>query len=843
LESVYRGDTIFIHANASDTADPEDLLTPYFQHRDPVDISWNDTFFFVPATYIGSSPTGYWSIPFSPGLGYKDLGWHDFRVRFMDTKGAFSDYVYSLNTVEVLNNLPSTISLTADGSTVLRGESITLYANGDDREDGEEDLIPKLEYSYDSGTNWEDSYLGTPTYNPGDQQWEIIFTPPLDAQLGLYDFRVNFTDPDDGESTYLVELNLVNVSNNIPNPIDINASNSNVLRTDTIFISAEVDDLEDGADQLTPFFEYLDPEDSQWVSQYLAGLAFTFNEWQISFTPTSDAQLGNYDFRVRFEDTDGGHSSWIYLNDSVMVNNNLPSVLDIYSSESDVVRGGLIFYFANGSDVEDQESELRCEFGSRIAGGSWENVSFSPRTYDNDFWWVGFSPGSDLGLGEYEIRVGFFDKDGGSSDWLALNVTLLNSPPSASNLGVATGQIRRGESVIIHAQGNDYEDMSTELSMSFQYRPSDSPSEPWVTLLGESYNSPENRFEISFTPTSSFITGDYDLRIKAEDTDGDESPWLELKKALEVLNGPPSVLDLSLSKSEMFREEELIIYANAQDVEDDEGDLEARFEYSFGGSFWETEYLGSPVYQSGQWQVSFTPPADANLGSFSFRVKFNDGDDDSSWAYSNDSFLVKNNPPSVDIENSGIQDEKSVLFSAIVSDPEDSRSSLSYKWDFGDGGSSTNNGPLYTYKKSGTYTVTLTVTDSEGTETIDTSEIIIEGGAAVGDQGEVGDVVPLVILLVVVVIVIVLILLLLMRRKKPEVAEALPPETPQQVPALLETPTSAPVTSPPLGRTGQAQFKKTIKCPNCKGAFQVPFKKGPQKITCPHCGTSGNISL
>jgi hypothetical protein len=293
----------------------------------------------------------------------------------------------------------------------------------------------------------------------------------------------------------------------------------------------------------------------------------------------------------------------------------------------------------------------------------------------------------------------------------------------------------------------------------------------------------------------------------------------------------------------MFREEELMIYANAQDVEDDEGDLEARFEYSFGGSFWETEYLGSPGYQSEQWQVSFTPPADANLGSFSFRVKFNDGDDESAWAYSNGSFLVKNNPPSVEIKNSGLQDDKTVLFSATVSDSEDSRSSLSFLWDFGDEGTSPSDGPLHTFEKPGTYSVTLTVTDSDGSETTDTSELIIEGGAGVDDQGETGNAIPLVILLVVVAIVIVLILLFLMRKKKKEGNVLLPSETTTLASAPSTPPSSIPPSSESHPQPETVQFKKTIKCPNCKGAFQIPFKKGPQKITCPHCGTSGNISL
>ncbi|MBW6409647.1 collagenase [Clostridium weizhouense] len=50
---------------------------------------------------------------------------------------------------------------------------------------------------------------------------------------------------------------------------------------------------------------------------------------------------------------------------------------------------------------------------------------------------------------------------------------------------------------------------------------------------------------------------------------------------------------------------------------------------------------------------------------------------------------------------------------------------VSYKWDFGDGNTSTEKDPIYTYKKPGNYTVKLTVLDSRGLEVEETSEIVI----------------------------------------------------------------------------------------------------------------------
>jgi hypothetical protein len=65
-QNVLRNDTIFIHANCTDFMDPEDELTPHFEYRNPNSAAWNITYFLSAASYIGSAPSGYWAIPFSP---------------------------------------------------------------------------------------------------------------------------------------------------------------------------------------------------------------------------------------------------------------------------------------------------------------------------------------------------------------------------------------------------------------------------------------------------------------------------------------------------------------------------------------------------------------------------------------------------------------------------------------------------------------------------------------------------------------------------------------------------------------------------------------------------------
>lgn len=73
-------------------------------------------------------------------------------------------------------------------------------------------------------------------------------------------------------------------------------------------------------------------------------------------------------------------------------------------------------------------------------------------------------------------------------------------------------------------------------------------------------------------------------------------------------------------------------------------------------------------------------------------------------------------PPTVTVFAS--VDGYQVAFTATVTNAD------TYSWDFGDGGSSTELNPVYTYSQSGSYTATITVTGDGGTESASTSVTI-----------------------------------------------------------------------------------------------------------------------
>ena len=71
----------------------------------------------------------------------------------------------------------------------------------------------------------------------------------------------------------------------------------------------------------------------------------------------------------------------------------------------------------------------------------------------------------------------------------------------------------------------------------------------------------------------------------------------------------------------------------------------------------------------------------------------------------------------------------------LSSDPDNGPDPLSYNWDFGDGSSSTDVGPVHTYVQAGDYPVTLTVTDGDLSDSITQNVSVTSGGNGGGNGG------------------------------------------------------------------------------------------------------------
>ncbi|UCH89635.1 MAG: SBBP repeat-containing protein [Thermoplasmata archaeon] len=345
---VKRTETVTLYANATDVDDEVFKLRPYFEYMDSNDVQWNATHFSEPK-YIDSE----WQVSFTPPKN-ATLGCYDFRVRFNDTDKLVGHWLYSENQLTVVNNHPRVENLILSSNKAVKGEIISIWANGFDAEQSENELAIELEYSINDDQLWETAGLSEPEYV--NDKWEYTFSIPFVIPLGYFDFRVKFSDSDLGWSCWYYENNSLIVYNDNPKLLDVQFSKTSVLRTDSVNLYINATDDEASEADLKCYVQYNTPDDeSEW--HYISG-GYSSNRWSYAFKTEKDFYLGTYDFRVEFEDNYDASSGWIYINDSLEVCNNLPAI----SSDLDGLDVGLspeiIYLTQYESDIEDSDTDL-----------------------------------------------------------------------------------------------------------------------------------------------------------------------------------------------------------------------------------------------------------------------------------------------------------------------------------------------------------------------------------------------------------------------------------------------------------------------------------------------------
>ncbi len=89
-----------------------------------------------------------------------------------------------------------------------------------------------------------------------------------------------------------------------------------------------------------------------------------------------------------------------------------------------------------------------------------------------------------------------------------------------------------------------------------------------------------------------------------------------------------------------------------------------------------------------------------------------------------DGGAITNSPPTADFTYT--TSELYVTFTDMSSDPD---GTITWDWSFGDGKTSTAQNPIHTYAASGTYTVTLTVTDDGGASDSASKDVTVSEGS------------------------------------------------------------------------------------------------------------------
>ncbi len=438
-----------------------------------------------------------------------------------------------------INNFPSVQDLNISKSTVFRTDSIYLYANALDLEESENNLTSYFQYKHKNEQDWHDKYFSTPQYR--NSEWEVSFTPLKNSKLGSFDFRVRFNDSELFFSNLLYLNDSLLVLNNLPMVENLSLSKNNAILGDELSIWVNSYDIEDPEMNLTIELEYKDPNNQLWNITYFDKPKYINDRWEIIFSIPFDAPFGYYDFKVRFNDTDGNYSTWLYANDSLKIHNQPPKIIDVKITKKDVYRTMSTFLYINGTDHETSESKLKlyAQF-KHHSNDKWTNLKIEYSNLNNR-WGAEFKTYKNSTLGLHDFRFRLIDNLNTSSEWQYLNKSLkiLNNIPTILDIKFTTDSVFRTETIKIFTKGYDVETLNSLLKCNIQYK---SSSDIWINIDDKLFNI--DHWEINFTPPINAELGFYNFRINFTDEDNDHSDRVIINDAIKVKNNPPIISNL-----------------------------------------------------------------------------------------------------------------------------------------------------------------------------------------------------------------------------------------------------------------------------------------------------------
>jgi PKD repeat protein len=518
-------ETIFVHVNASDDEDIEQLLRVFsiewrennsLNQNPPVD-PWH-----VDSTKLNinldegyNAIGGYIMASISPS-STAFLGEYDIRVSVVDMDGADNNWWYMHNAFTVVNPEPTLIDIRIQEPEVFRGNTIYITLNASDLGQSESDLTVEFQYRMQGSVSspWTSFTVSPDMYDSsGGGFWKIPFSPGLDwddDKLGSYEFQGRVKNDAGAYSdggAWRKAPGSTEVKNIVPEAKSLGTDSSTVERSSTIVIYAVGDDKETSQDDLIVVFEYSSDGGSNWGA--LEGEDYNNGQtrWEVDFTPDPDADIGTYDFRVRF--FDGKHySDYIEQQNLVDVVNAVPEVTSLGISDDTAFRTDPVTLTAEVTDADEDIEDLTPNFQYQGPGeSSWISQSasnyFGSASVQNGKWIITFTAPTSADIGDYNFRVVFTDSAGDTSEDNAASellggLTLENSEPEVSIDSPSAGSRSPGK-LDFEATGFDQEDSDLN----------------WLWDFGDGETSTDE------SPSHEYAElGDYTITVTVTDDDG-----------------------------------------------------------------------------------------------------------------------------------------------------------------------------------------------------------------------------------------------------------------------------------------------------------------------------------
>lgn len=601
-----------------------------------------------------------------------------------DTVMEQDDSNNKINRSVYVNNKPEVLNLRLSKTLLFRTELLAININGSDIETAEGLLECQGEYRFKDGS-FEGPWMSFSSAEYNGRYWIINHTIDINTTLGTYDIRVRFTDNEPksnpGRSDWFTSYDAYEVINNNPSVIEMIIAGSEVFRTQEVRLKVKANDIETSVENLSCNIEYKEPSTSIWKQSGISDLSDGY--WITDFKPDKTAPLGLYSFRAVVFDEDSSSVQGIsyYLTDALEVKNNPAEVLNISFETDSVLRLNELDVIVTASDIEDPDEYLVGDIESRhntTGSPEWKAMSkFSYREVDGvGQWTTTFKPRKTAGLGLYDFRAKFTDRDGGDHGWLVVNEAVLvtNNIPVIESLEISADKIIRGANLVITLTGYDIESSRSDLKLEMEYVHA-AGAEPysWTSLEFEYI---VNRWEADFTASDQLPLGFYHLRTRLLDKDITESflnsennsLWQVSYNYFRIIKGFPGLKDFSIEtvNMEIGGVTEITITTDGNRSENDE--ITCRLQFKTPSGEW-NEMIVEYDSPTGSWNSEFTSESASEIGIYEFRIQFISPDlGFSEWIYPDEKLNVQESKQHKEKEPSSLLSENltSILLILLI---------------------------------------------------------------------------------------------------------------------------------------------------------------------------------
>jgi uncharacterized protein (TIGR03790 family) len=259
----------------------------------------------------------------------------------------------------------------------------------------------------------------------------------------------------------------------------------------------------------------------------------------------------------------------------------------------------------------------------------------------------------------------------------------INNPPTPNEISIYNDKVYRTAHFEAHVAGSDIESSASDLIPILEARLDDGGE--WFVFTDEQtvriFNASSNYWEFKITTNVSMELGDYSFRVAFVDQNYAKGSHYYLHKALEVLNNPPVMNNITVDRTMINRTESVKVTVSALDVEHKPIDLAVRIQYrtppldiTSEKGWVDVDYVLYDEISETRWcQIHFKSSFDT--GDYQIRGQVSDKDGNvSEWLYYDNVVKVLNNQPKITnftISNPSVYRTESIILQVFGFDIEE----------------------------------------------------------------------------------------------------------------------------------------------------------------------------